>query len=84
MRFIFSIILLLITLGCSNSKKTTSELNFEGIEGKEEFSSTSYITAGDRVYAIGAQNVSFPEIGWHIQDEMGRHWCERKTLRLGG
>ena len=84
MRFIFSTILLLITLGCSNVKKTNSELNFEGIEGKKEFSSTSYITAGDRLYAIGAQNGTFPEIGWHIQDEMGRHWCERKTLRLGG
>ncbi len=36
------------------------ELNFERIEGKIEFSSTPYITAGDRVYAIGAQNGSFP------------------------
>ena len=74
MRFIYSIILLLITLGCSNSRNHTSELNFEGIEGKNEFSSTSYITAGDRVYAIGAQNGSFPEIGWHIPDEMGGVW----------
>ena len=74
MRFIFSTILLLITLGCSNVKKTNSELNFEGIEGKKEFSSTSYITAGDRLYAIGAQNGTFPEIGWHIQDEMGGVW----------
>lgn len=74
MRIIFFVISLFTVLGCSNSKNHTLELNFEGIEGKNEFSSTPYITAGDRVYAIGAQNGSFPEIGWHIPDEMGGVW----------
>ena len=74
MRTIFFSTSLLILLGCSDSRNDKPELNFERIEGKIEFSSTPYITAGDRVYAIGAQNGSFPEIGWHIPGEMGGVW----------
>ncbi|MBT8310438.1 MAG: glycogen debranching protein [Bacteroidia bacterium] len=32
------------------------------------------MTAGDRLYAVGAQNGTFPEIGWHIDGEMGGVW----------
>lgn len=66
--------LTLILISCSNhnTKETINPL--DGIAGKEEFKNTPYITAGDRVYTIGAQNGTFPEIGWHIKNEMGGVW----------
>ena len=66
-------LLLLLVVGCVPNKQTvTNEL--EGLTGSEEFKETPYITAGDRVYAIGSQDGSFPEIGWHIDKEMGGVW----------
>ena len=32
------------------------------------------LTAGNRVYLIGHQDGSFPELGWHIPGEMGGIW----------
>ena len=74
MKKIIFLLSLLFVLGCSNDKKPTSDTQLEGISGKDEFKHTAYITAGDRVYAIGAQNGAFPEMGWHIKDEMGGVW----------
>lgn len=44
------------------------------IEGKKEYLDSPYVTAGDRVYMVGHQDGSFPEIGWHIKGEMGGIW----------
>jgi glycogen debranching enzyme len=44
------------------------------IIGKEAYINSPYITAGDRVYSVGHQDGSFPELGWHIKDEMGGIW----------
>lgn len=44
------------------------------ISGKTEYLNSPYVTAGDRVYVVGHQNGSFPEIGWHIEGEMGGVW----------
>lgn len=71
--YLFFIVMLFV-FGCSEKSKEISNDTLEGISGHQEFKSTSYITAGDRVYAIGAQNGSFPEIGWHITGEMGGVW----------
>ena len=46
----------------------------EGIKGKQAYKTYPYITAGNRLYAIGAQNGTFPEIGWHVSGEMGGVW----------
>lgn len=70
-------ILLLITIfivSCSNHQNLILDEDSIGISGKDEFKETPYITAGDRVYVIGAQDGSFPEIGWHIKNEMGGVW----------
>jgi len=74
MKSLFNILLILFFTSCSSDIKTMSIVQLEGIEGQEQFKSTSYITAGDRVYAIGAQDGTFPEIGWHIKNEMGGVW----------
>lgn len=48
--------------------------NSPSIEGKKEYLSSPYVTAGDRVYMVGHQDGSFPELGWHIPGEMGGIW----------
>jgi glycogen debranching enzyme len=74
MKLIFNLLLILFFTSCLSDIKKVPEDQLEGIEGKEQFKSTSYITAGDRVYAIGSQDGTFPEIGWHIKNEMGGVW----------
>lgn len=49
-------------------------LNSPSIDGKSEYLPSPFVTAGDRVYMVGHQNGSFPELGWHIQGEMGGIW----------
>lgn len=44
------------------------------IEGKTDYIDSPFVTAGDRVYMVGHQNGSFPELGWHITGEMGGIW----------
>ncbi len=44
------------------------------ISGKAEYLTSPYVTAGDRVYMVGHQDGSFPELGWHIKGEMGGIW----------
>ena len=66
----------LLLVSCQYESPSLNELtaDLEGIPGEETYSSSSFITAGDRVYSIGAQNGTFPEIGWHIDGEMGGVW----------
>ena len=45
-----------------------------GIEGKQDYLASPFVTAGNRVYMVGHQDGSFPELGWHIQGEMGGIW----------
>ncbi|MEB8328951.1 glycogen debranching protein [Flavobacteriaceae bacterium KMM 6897] len=48
--------------------------NTTSIEGKQEYLNSPYVTAGNRVYMVGHQDGTFPEIGWHIKGEMGGIW----------
>ena len=62
---------------CSGPSETTfKELLAESpsIEGATAYLPSPYVTAGDRVYMVGHQDGSFPEIGWHITGEMGGIW----------
>ena len=49
-------------------------LNVEGLNGKAEYLSSPYVTAGDRVYMVGHQDGTFPDLGWHVEGEMGGIW----------
>lgn len=42
--------------------------------GSKEYLESPYVTAGDRVYSVGHQDGSFPDLGWHVTDEMGGIW----------
>lgn len=44
------------------------------IDGKTEYLPSPYVTPGNRVYMVGHQDGSFPDIGWHIKGEMGGIW----------
>ena len=44
------------------------------IVGRPDFLQTPFVTAGNRVYLVGHQNGTFPELGWHIKNEMGGIW----------
>lgn len=63
---------------CAEIEKPTTFSNLlensTHINGKTEYLSSPFVTAGNRVYMVGHQDGSFPEIGWHIKGEMGGIW----------
>lgn len=75
---IFYLASLLIFSSCDDSPKTTplSSLldGLEGIEGKKEYLASPFVAAGDRVYMVGHQDGTFPDLGWHVEGEMGGVW----------
>lgn len=46
----------------------------EGISGNKEYMASPYVTAGDRVYMVGHQDGTFPDLGFHVEGEMGGIW----------
>lgn len=67
-----------IFFSCQNeaSKKPFTELlkDVEGISGNEEYLGSPYVTAGDRLYMVGHQDGTFPDLGFHVEGEMGGIW----------
>ena len=45
-----------------------------GISNHGQNKNQQYITAGDRTYLIGTQDGNFPDLGRHVQGEMGGLW----------
>ncbi|MFK7926451.1 MAG: hypothetical protein AB8H47_31170 [Bacteroidia bacterium] len=48
--------------------------NTESISGREAYLNSPFVAAGDRVYMVGHQDGSFPDLGWHVAGEMGGIW----------
>lgn len=65
---------------CQNSEYLIDNRLFDrvetlpSIEGNPDYLNSPYVTAGDRVYMVGYQNGQFPDMGWHVQGEMGGIW----------
>jgi len=57
--------------------------NTESISGKPQNLNTPYNTAGDKVYMVGNQDGTFPDLGWHIKGEMGGIWLHPIKLLDG-
>ena len=78
MRLILFLITLLVITSCSelSGDSSLSGLleNGPSIEGKTEYLTSPYVTAGNRVYMVGHQDGTFPDLGWHIKGEMGGIW----------
>ena len=75
-----SIILLIVLLinSCTSNPVNNdfSEIvkDSPSIKGKNDYLNSPYVTAGDRLYMVGHQNGTFPDLGWHIKGEMGGVW----------
>lgn len=71
-------LMFLFFVGCKKENKDSSFAgilaNSTHIEGKKAYLNSPYVTAGNRVYMVGHQDGTFPEIGWHIKGEMGGIW----------
>jgi glycogen debranching enzyme len=86
---IFIILLLLSSTGCGQNEDAKTLLLGEvlkespRITGKANYLKTPYVTAGDRVYMVGHQDGSFPDLGWHIDGEMGGIWNHPVKLMDG-
>jgi hypothetical protein len=57
-------------------KANLLDLAAEGpsISGKTDYLDSPCVTAGDRLYMVGHQNGQFPDLGWHVEGEMGGIW----------
>jgi len=76
MRFLL-FILGICFFNCSTPKPETIASLLQDsshIGGKEAYLKSPFVTAGNRVYLVGHQDGSFPELGWHIANEMGGLW----------
>lgn len=80
MKSVFKLCLVFVGLIFSCKSERVPQLISEtlmdspNIGGKTEYLDSPYVTAGNRVYMVGHQNGSFPELGWHIKGEMGGIW----------
>jgi hypothetical protein len=50
---------------------------------REDLADRRWVAAGDRAYVIGAQDGTFPPMGWHIRGEMGGVWAHPIKLLDG-
>ena len=72
-------LLALLAIQCKTASTPSQNLqealtDVEKIKGRTEYIESPYVTAGDRVYMVGHQDGSFPDLGWHITGEMGGIW----------
>ncbi len=80
---------MLLLIGCSTPEKQPAGNLFEKvsdlpfIEGKQQYLASPFVTAGDRVYIIGHQDGTFPDLGWHVAGEMGGIWDHPVKLMDG-
>ncbi|MDP5121713.1 MAG: glycogen debranching protein, partial [Spirosomaceae bacterium] len=84
------ITLLLFTLIFIQCKQPQTEKSLaaqlqdeESISGRAEYINSPYVTAGDRAYMVGHQDGTFPDLGWHVKDEMGGIWMHPIKLLDG-
>ncbi|MDN3203875.1 glycogen debranching protein [Algoriphagus sediminis] len=55
----------------------------EGLTGKREYLSSPFSASGDRFYMVGHQDGTFPDLGWHVEGEMGGLWMHPIKLMDG-
>jgi len=86
MRNLF-ILFIIVVFSCNtkqDSENVFTELTgIEGIKGKSEYLNSPFLAAGERLYIVGHQNGTFPDLGWHIKGEMGGVWMHPIKLMDG-
>ncbi|MFC3416461.1 alpha-L-rhamnosidase-related protein [Algoriphagus hitonicola] len=80
--------LLALCWSCQSQPDSLSQIfqdleNQEGLEGKTEYLNSPFAAAGDRMYLVGHQDGTFPDLGWHVEGEMGGIWLHPIKLMDG-
>ncbi len=71
--FVFCIAFSSIFLSILFADRDTDRIMI-GISNHGKTKNQQYITAGDRTYLIGTQDGNFPDLGRHVEGEMGGLW----------
>lgn len=78
---------LTILSACDFGRETVSLTtvlgDVEQMAGAADYLGTPFVAAGDRVYMIGHQDGTFPDLGWHVEGEMGGIWAHPIKLMDG-
>ena len=77
MKLNFVFLAFLLLMACSTPKPPSGIdvlHSLPSISGKPQYLQSPFVTAGDRVYMVGHQDGSFPDLGWHVTGEMGGIW----------
>ncbi|MCW5912586.1 MAG: glycogen debranching protein [Cyclobacteriaceae bacterium] len=77
MKLIVITLALLVLFSCSEPESQTFHpllSSLPVIAGKQQYLESPFVAAGDRVYIVGHQDGSFPDLGWHVTGEMGGIW----------
>ena len=86
-RILKHLTVLLLFISCSVEKQSDTFADLladsPNIEGNQDYIDSPYVTAGDRVYMVGHQTGTFPELGWHVKGEMGGIWLHPIKLMDG-
>lgn len=89
-QYLWMILLIaLSTWHCQYEPSTTSApyeslmADMPFINGRAEYLNSPYVTAGDRLYVVGHQNGQYPDLGWHVEGEMGGIWSHPIKLMDG-
>ncbi|MBT0809778.1 glycogen debranching protein [Litoribacter ruber] len=71
---LFSFLLALAIFSVEAQQLADILRDVEGLPGREEYLASPFVTAGDRLYMVGYQDGTFPDLGWHVEGEMGGIW----------
>ena len=79
MKLLQTICLALLLSQCKTAQENPTNLkslfaDVEKLKGRTEYINSPFVAAGDRVYLVGHQDGSFPDLGWHVTGEMGGIW----------
>lgn len=86
--FLFIAGLIAVSFSCQTPLSPESEIfenlpDLNGLSGKKDYLASPFVAAGDRVYLIGHQDGTFPDLGWHVEGEMGGIWLHPIKLMDG-
>ncbi len=76
--FLTASLAIVLLCGCEKTGPVVSLLSkldpAQGLSGQAAYLASPFAAAGDRLYLIGNQDGSFPDLGWHVTGEMGGIW----------
>lgn len=79
--FMMGCILCVISCQTTNNEHATDIFN--GLSDNGQYPGKPYLTAGDKSYIVGSQDGSFPDMGNHVEGEMGGFWIPPLKLLDG-